>query len=818
LANHEDVSVKILVVGGVAAGASAAVRARRLDEKASIVLFERGAYISFANCGLPYHVSGVIPQRSSLLVQTPEAMRERFNIDVRIGTEIVQINRQKKTVLARKLSDGSQYEESYDFLVLSPGAEPLRPPLPGVDSGRIFTLRNIPDMDAVKDLVDGGTIKRAVIVGGGYIGLEMCEALRERKIAVTMVEMRSQVMEPSDPEMAAFLHREIMANGVTLCLNTAVRGFRDQKQQGLAVDLANGDSILCDLVILAIGVRPEVHLAKDCGLGIGARGGILVDEFMRTSDPSILAAGDAVEIPDFLSGKNVTIPLAGPANRQGRIAADAIFSPRRPYKGTQGTAICKVFGLTIGMTGWNEKQLKGAGTSYEKIYIHPSDHAGYYPGAVTISIKLLFDPVSGKMFGAQAVGTSGIDKRIDVLAVAIRAGLTVRDLQDLELSYAPPYNSAKDPVNQLGFVASNLMDKLCLICHVSDIQKPSPDQIILDVRQQDEFIAGAIPGALNIPLDSLRNRLSELPKDKEILVYCKAGFRGYIACRILMQNALRCRNLSGGYLIYQAVSVLPVPSAVSLQQQASRPAPRASLHLVDACGLQCPGPIVRLKQEIDRIAARETLQIQASDPGFATDVVSWCQSMGHDLLEVRREQGKVVAVICKGESRTENPKEPSAPAMQAKTIVVFSSELDKVLAAFVIASGAAAMGSQVTMFFTFWGLNALRKPQSVAVKKNPVEMMLGWMMPRGADQLVLSKMHMAGAGTWMIKQVMKHKNVSSLPEMIELARHSGVKFVACAMSMDLMGIKPEELIEGVQTGGVANYLQEAQQGNVNLFI
>ena len=808
--------MKILVVGGVAAGASAAVRARRLDEKACIVLFERGAYISFANCGLPYHVSGVIPQRSSLLVQTPEAMRERFNIDVRIGTEIIQINPRQKTVLARKLSDGSQYEESYDFLVLSPGAEPLRPPLPGVNSGRVFTLRNIPDMDAVKTLVDGGAIKRAVIVGGGYIGLEMCEALRERKIVVTMVEMRPQVMEPCDPEMAAFLHREIQANGVTLRLNTAVRGFRDQ-QEGLLVDLANEDSIPCDLVILAIGVRPEVHLAKDCGLAIGARGGILVDEFMRTSDPCILAAGDAVEIRDFLSGKNVTIPLAGPANRQGRIAADTIFAPRRPYKGTQGTAICKVFGQTIGMTGWNEKQLTAAGLAHEKIYIHPSDHAGYYPGATTISFKLLFDPASGKIFGAQAVGTSGVDKHIDVLAVAIRAGLTVRDLQDLELSYAPPYNSAKDPVNQLGFVASNLIDKLCFICHVPEIQKPRTDQIILDVRQDDEFLAGAIPGALHIPLDSLRSRLSELPEDKEILVYCRAGFRGYIACRILMQNALRCRNLSGGYIIYQAVLGFPVPSSVVLQQD-SKPAPKTSLHLVDACGLQCPGPIVRLKQEIDRISVLESLQIQASDPGFATDVVSWCQSMGHELLEVKRDQGKVVAVIRKGSPRSENRKDASFPVMQSKTIVVFSSDLDKVLAAFVIASGAAAMGSQVTMFFTFWGLNALRKSRPVVVRKNLVEMMFGWMMPRGADQLVLSKMHMAGAGTWMIKQVMKHKNVSSLPELIELARHSGVKFVACAMSMDLMGIKPEELIEGVQTGGVANYLQEAQQGNVNLFI
>ncbi|MEI8012082.1 MAG: FAD-dependent oxidoreductase [Candidatus Omnitrophota bacterium] len=817
--------MRILIVGGVAGGASAAARARRLSEDAQIVIFERGEHISFANCGLPYYIGGVIQDRQRLLVQTPPSMRSRYHIDVRISTEVLKIDRQDKFILIKDLKTGLEQKEYYDALILSPGAAPLRPPLPGIDSAKVRVLRNISDMDSIKTALDTGRVKKAVVVGGGYIGLEMAEALRECKVDVTVVELKDQVMEPVDPEMAAFLHQEITLRNVHLCLGTAVKSFKEEND-ALRLELSTGDFMTCDLAILAIGVRPEAHLAKEAGIEIGDRGGIVVDENMRTSDPFVFAVGDAVEVSDFVTGVKTGIPLAGPASRQGRMAADAIFLKQSVYKGTQGTAICKVFGLTVGMTGVNEKQLKNRGIFYEKIYIHPADHANYYPGASLISIKLLFNPDDGKILGAQAVGRQGVDKRIDILAVAMRAGLTVRDLQDLELTYAPPYGSAKDPINYLGFVASDLMDGLCRICHVDDVLKASPDQVLLDVRDLQEVELGTIPGSKHIPVNDLRQRLQELPKDKEFLVFCRVGLRGYLACRILLQNGYKCRNLSGGYLIYEAKTglwVKPMAADKELMKRADvkntdflkHTAPHL-LTRIDACGLQCPGPILRIKQAVDLMAPGDRVEIAATDPGFSGDIKAWCQSTGHELQDLRGDKSCTVAVICKKEKI--QSMMPEAGGIPSKTIVVFSSDFDKVVASFVIATGAVAMGSQVTMFFTFWGLNVLRRPESIVVKKNMVEHMFGWMMPRGADKLSLSKMHMAGAGTWMIKEIMKRKNISSLPEFIEIARKSGIRLVACTMSMDLMGIKKEELIDGVEFGGVAMYLERADQGNVNLFV
>jgi len=548
--------MRILIVGGVAGGASAAARARRLSEEAEIVLFERGEHISFANCGLPYHIGGVIAERQRLLVQTPQAMRARFRIDVRVGTEVLRIDTAGKFLMTKDLSTGLEKKEVYDALILSPGAEPLRHPLPGIESKKICTLRSLSDMDTIKAMVDRGQVKKAVVIGGGYIGLEMAEALRERKVNVTLLELKSQVMEPVDPEMAAVLHQELIAQGVGLHLGAGVKSFTGENG-ALRLELSTGGSMTCDLAILAIGVRPEAYLAKEAGLKIGERGGIVVDAQMRTSDPYIFAVGDAVEVSDFITGVKTCIPLAGPANRQGRIAADNIFNKVSVYRNTQGTAICKVFGLAVGMTGANEKQLKSKNIAHEKIYIHPADHATYYPGASSISMKLLFDPVNGKIFGAQAVGRQGVDKRIDVLAVALRAGLTVQDLRDLELSYAPSYGSAKDPINYLGFVASNVMDGMCPVCHSEDVLNLRPDQAVLDVRDAGEVESGKIPGALHIPLNDLRQHMGELSKDKELLVYCKVGLRGYLACRILLQNGFKCRNLSGGYVTYEAKTGLP---------------------------------------------------------------------------------------------------------------------------------------------------------------------------------------------------------------------------------------------------------------------
>ncbi|MFH0753858.1 MAG: FAD-dependent oxidoreductase [Candidatus Omnitrophota bacterium] len=817
--------MRILIVGGVAGGASAAARARRLSEDAEIVLLERGEHISFANCGLPYHIGGVIADRERLLVQTPQAMRKRFRIDVRVHTEVLKIDREGKWVLTKDLPTGTERKESYDVLILSPGAEPLRPALPGIGSAKVCTLRSLADMDAIKTRIDQGVVTKAVVIGGGYIGLEMAEALCERKIKVTLVEWQSQVMAPVDPEMAAFLHQELVLKGVDLRLGTAVKGFVDTPD-ALTLELSTGESMACDMAVLAIGVRPEARLAQEAGLKIGERGGIVVDANMRTTDANIFAVGDAVEVTDLITGGKTGIPLAGPANRQGRIAADAIFGRASVYKNTQGTAVCKVFGLTVGMTGVNEKQLKEKGVAYEKIYIHPADHASYYPGATPISMKLLFDPSSGRILGAQAVGRRGVDKRMDVVAVAMRAGLSARDLQDLELSYAPPYGSAKDPINYLGFVAANLMDGLCPVCHVADVLKPRADQLVVDVRDAQEVALGKIPGAVHIPLDELRQRWTELSKDKELLVYCKVGLRGYLACRILLQHGFKCRNLSGGYLTYEAATGLftqPKASVKELTDDAGsqsvgvkQPVSSGSFKKIDACALQCPGPIIRIKEAMDQMLVGDSLEIAATDPGFPGDVKAWCQATGHQLVELRSEKSSVVAVIRKQEKVA--VAQSPAGGVSSKTIVVFSSDFDKVVAAFVIATGAAAMGAGVTLFFTFWGLNALRKSAMVPVKKNLIEHMFGWMMPRGVDQLTLSRMNMGGAGTWLIKQIMKHKNVSSLPEFIQMAQHSGVRLVACTMSMDLMGIKKEELIDGVEFGGVAMYLERADQGNVNLFI
>ncbi len=819
---------RIVIIGGVAGGASAAARARRLSEDAEIILIERGEYVSFANCGLPYHIGGTIADRDRLLVQTPAMLYANLRIDVRTKTEAVAIDRERKEVTVRSTPDGSQQKISYDKLILSPGAEPIRPPISGSGDPRVLTLRSLSDMDAIIEVLDSMKPAHSIIVGGGYIGLEMAEALRQRNIGVTLVELSSQVMGPVDPEMAAPLHQHLTLHGVDLRLETSVTGFIDAGGQ-LQAQLSTGENVDCGIAIMAVGVKPEIKLAKDAGITIGERGGIAVDEHMRTSDPDVFAVGDAVEVKDFVGGFATLIPLAGPANRQGRIAADNAMGRDTLYKNTQGTGICKVFDMAVGMTGMSEKSLKRAGMSYEKVYIHPASHASYYPGASPISLKLLFDPKDGKVLGAQAVGSDGVDKRIDVLAVAIRAGLTVFDLEEMELSYAPPYGSAKDPVNYAGFVAANVLRGDVRICHTEDMVDPREDRIILDVRKPFEVEMGTIPGAVHIPLDELRDRIDELPKDKEILVYCQVGLRGYLASRILTQKGYKCLNYTGGIKTYTAVTGKaprnPEPpkadacddSGISCrvaQEDKSRPV--TLVKKVDACGLQCPGPIMQVAQELAGIKNGEAIAVTATDPAFASDIEAWCHSTGNRLVEVASEDGRYRAVVAKGDGLSQNMA--GLPTGKNKTLVVFSSDFDRLVAAFVIANGAVAMGSDVTMFFTFWGLNALRKPKRVAVHKNLIEKMFGWMMPRGAGKLKLSQMNMGGMGLAMIKGIMKKKNVQSLPELIESAQKSGVRLIACAMSMDLMGIKREELIEGVEEGGVAMYLDRAEAGNVNLFI
>lgn len=546
---------KIVIVGGVAGGASAAARARRLSEDAQIIMFERGPFVSFANCGLPYHIGGDIQERSKLLLQTPESFLARFNVDVRVMNEVVAIDRQTKNVTVRNLLDGTQYQEQYDFLLLSPGAGAIVPPIAGIDNPLTHSLRNIPDMDRIINTLKSKPIKHATVVGGGFIGLEMMEAFHQLDIKTTLLEMADQVMTPMDKEMAGFAHAEIRAHDIDLRLNTAlsaVEYIETQDGSELNLTLSNGEQLITDILIMAIGVRPETKLAQEAGLEIGELGGIWTNPSMQTSDPSIYAVGDAIEEQDFVTGNPTLVPLAGPANRQGRMAADNMLGRNETYQGTQGTAICKIFDLAVASTGKNEKQLKREGIAYEKVFVHTASHASYYPGAETVSFKLLFEPTTGKILGAQAAGKDGVDKRIDIMAVAQRAGMTVEQLQHLELTYAPPYGSAKDVINQAAFVANNIIKGDATPIHFDQIDSLSDEQILLDVRNPGERVNGNhIEGDINIPVDQLRGRMNELPKDKEIVIYCQVGLRGNVAYRQLVNNGYKARNLIGGFRTYQ---------------------------------------------------------------------------------------------------------------------------------------------------------------------------------------------------------------------------------------------------------------------------
>lgn len=557
--------MRIVIIGAVAGGASAAARARRLSEEAEITLVERGEAPSFANCGLPYYIGGVIEQRDKLLVAPAQRLMERYRLDVRTRTEAISIDRANRTVRLRYLENGDEYDLPYDKLILSPGAAPIRPQVPGIDLPQVYTLRELRDADRLHAAAKGA--KRAVVMGGGFIGLEMAENLVHRGIATTIVELADQILPPWDAEMVAPLATHLREKGVTLKLSNAAEAI-EPAGEGVVVRLRSGESLEADTVVLSVGVRPENHLAVNCGLAVAARGGIQVNDQMQTSDPDVYAVGDAIETRNLVDGSPAQLPLAGPANRQGRISADHIFGRSTRFAGIQGTAIVGAFEMAAAMTGLSEKVLRKAGTPFEKIYIHPANHAGYYPGAKQMSIKLLFEPDGGRLLGAQAVGRDGVDKRMDVLAVAIKAGMTVFDLEELELAYAPQFGSAKDPVNMAGFVAAGVVRGDHPVAHCSDLapglvaegdqsdgerEGNAQRDLILDVRTPSEFAAGFVPGAVNVPVDELRSRLGELDPARPIIAYCQVGMRGYLATRILMQNGFKVRNLSGGYTTYKQV-------------------------------------------------------------------------------------------------------------------------------------------------------------------------------------------------------------------------------------------------------------------------
>jgi CoA-disulfide reductase len=832
-------SKKVLIVGGVAGGASAAARLRRLDETAEIIMFERDEYISFANCGLPYYIGESINERSKLLVQTPESMKARFNIDVRNHSEVVKINADKKTVTVNSKDKGS-YEESYDNLILSPGARAIRPNIPGINSNKILTLRNIPDTDRIKAYVDQENVKSAIVIGGGFVGVEMAENLVERGLKVTLVEAAPHILAPFDYDMAVIAEKELEDNGVSLILKDGVKAFKEVGHQ-MEVTLSSETKLKTDVVILAIGVSPDTTFLKDSGIELGVRGHILVDNQMKTSVEGIYAVGDAIEVTDFITKQQTAIPLAGPANKQGRIAADNIAGRKSSFEGSQGTSIIKVFGLTAASTGANERTLEKAGIDYKAIQVHPASHATYYPGALPMTLKLIFN-AEGKILGAQGVGFTGVDKRIDVIATVIRLGGTVEDLTELELSYAPPFSSAKDPVNMAGFVAQNVLEGRSHIVTWEDVEELDPSEYILvDVRSELEYNNGHVEGAINIPVDDLRGRLSELNPDKTIVEYCQVGLRGYVADRILSQHGFKVLNVTGGYRSACALQFKPkkvsetlntgikvaaasIPMAVDFDTQTVKKieseGERSYDKALDACGLCCPGPLMQVKASLDELEEGQILKVSASDPGFYEDIKAWCKRTNNELLDLSKKEGYIIAFIKKKalDSSMDNQRMMPIETKDNKTMVVFSGDLDKAIASFIIANGAASMGKKVTMFFTFWGLNILRKPDKVKVKKGLLDHMFGIMMPRGSKKLKLSNMNMMGMGGKMIRMVMKNKNISSLEELIQAAIDSGIEIVACQMSMDVMGLKKEELIDGVKIGGVGYYLGEAEDSNVNLFI
>ena len=819
--------MKVIIIGGVAGGATTAARIRRVDESAEIILLEKGKYISYANCGLPYYIGGVIEERAKLFVQTPEAFSTRFRVDVRTENEVIFIDRKRKTVTVRQSSEDT-YEESYDKLLISTGASPVRPPLPGIDLSGIFTLRNVADTDKIKAYIDSHAPRQAVVVGAGFIGLEMAENLHAQGAKVSIVEMGNQVMAPIDFSMASLVHQHLMDKGVNLYLEQAVASFeRDGK--GLKVTFKNGQSIAADIVILSIGVRPETNLARAAGLTIGPAGGIAVNDYLQTSDESIYAIGDAIEYRHPITGKPWLNYLAGPANRQGRIAADNILGAKIAYEGSIGTSIAKVFDMTVASTGLPGKRLRVEGIDYMSSTIHPSSHAGYYPDAMPMSIKITFDKQTGRLYGGQIVGYDGVDKRIDELALVIKHEGTIYDLMKVEQAYAPPFSSAKDPVALAGYVAEDIIIGKTNPIYWRELRDiEMENKFLLDVRTPDEFALGTLPGAVNIPLDELRDRLTELPKDRMIYTFCAVGLRGYLAYRILTQHGFeKVRNLSGGLKTYRAATApiiihedngSEIEEMPIQQKGAASAAPIAAAKTirVDACGLQCPGPILKMKKTMDGLASGERVEITSTDPGFPRDAAAWCSSTGNQLFSKEASGGKSVVIIEKGEPKSCNIV--TSCEGKGKTFIMFSDDLDKALATFVLANGAAATGQKVTIFFTFWGLNVIKKLHKPKVEKDIFGKMFGMMLPSSSKKLKLSKMSMGGIGGKMMRYIMKEKGIDSLESLRQQALENGVEFIACQMSMDVMGVKQEELLDEVTIGGVATYMERADNANVNLFI
>ena len=808
---------KVLIVGGVAGGASTAARLRRLDENLEIIMFERGEYVSFANCGLPYHIGGVIQNRESLLIQTPESLKARFNLDVRVNSEVVGVNGKDKKVKV-KTKNGEEYEENFDFLVLAPGAKPLFPPIKGIENKKIFTLRNINDMDKIKAEIKNYNVKKATVVGGGYVGIETAENLKHLGIDTTLIEAVPHILASFDSEISNILEYELINNGINLLTSEKVIEFQEDKDE-VIIKLESGKSVAADMVILSIGVNPDTKFLQNSGINLGERGHILVNEKLETNIDGVYALGDSIIVKNYITNQDVAIPLAGPANRQGRIVAGNIVGRNEKYKGSLGTAIIKIFELTGASTGLNERSLKQLNIPYEKVYLHPNNHATYYPGATAISIKALYNKENRQILGAQAVGISGVDKFIDVIAISIKFKATIDDLTELELAYAPPFLSAKSPANMLGFIGQNIEDNLLEQVFMKDLENYNEKEtIILDVREKLELISGKLNDSINIPLSELRKRYAELPKDKEIWTYCAVGLRGYIASRFLTQKGYKVKNLAGGIKIEEKELIKTQEETFSNKENSDYNVDKEDEYL-DLSGLSCPGPLVKIKEKIDKLQGSEKLKVKVSDPGFYNDIQAWSKVTKNSLLSLDKKDGLTYATLQKGQASKVVVKEQENVIIEDNsnmTMVVFSGDLDKAIAAFIIANGALTMGKKVTMFFTFWGLSILKKKN--LAKKSFIEKMFAMMLPKNSQDLPVSKMNFFGIGAKMIRSVMKKKNIMSLEELMKKAKDLGANITACTMSMDVMGISKEELIDGINYGGVGQYLGEAEKSNNNLFI
>ena len=805
-------SIRLVIVGGVAAGASAAARARRLSEKASITIIERGEDISFANCGLPYHIGGEIKERSALAIHTPESLNELINLDIFTRTEAIKIDRERKIVVVFDHKKQEERDIPYDKLLLAPGAKPIRPPMPGIDDSRIQILRNLQDMDNIKTRLD--TAQTVLVIGAGFIGLEMVEMLVHLGKTVHLVELQDQILPILDKEMVKHIQVELIDHGVNLVLGDGIASF-EQKDNALIAHLNSGKSIQSDLVILSIGVQCESKLAEDANLDLGIRKSIKVNEYLQTSDPDIYAAGDVAETADPILNKRVVVPLGGPANRQGRVAADHIFlgDKAKPYPGTIGTSIVRVFSLAAGITGYSEKRLIAEHIDFKSVIVSSNQHAGYYPGAVQITLKILWSSENDRLLGAQAYGFDGVDKRLDVLSTAIKGNLTIDDLCHLELAYAPPFGSARDVINIAGFAAQNINEGF--LKPVYNLPEDTETQII-DVRPKENSESNPVKGAQNIPMTQLRQRLSEIDLNKPVITVCALGKMSYFAARVLQHNGYNVSSMIGGMSVRNPVSINLTKECINIDGDTKMGDCTIEPLNIDACGLACPGPIMKLKESMKQLTPGQELIVKASDPGFAVDFKAFCKANGLDVISIKKEKGIVI-----GNAKKSLVQQPMMPVQgqSGATLVVFSCELDKILAAFVIANGAAAMNGDVTMFFTFWGLNALRKDMNTKnLNKDFMDKMFGFMMPKGINALPLSRMHMAGMGTRMMKWRMNSKALPSLKGLLADAKKAGVRMVACSMSMTAMGITQDELIDGVEIGGVADFLNACNQTQTNLFI